>query len=61
MTRLPVPVPIGTPLTPPRPCPACRGRHPVGTTCAGGWAPWDGKPVSVDGVDTSDTIATPGR
>lgn len=30
---------VGTPIGPPRPCPACRLEHPVGTTCAGGWAP----------------------
>ena len=32
--------PMGAPLTAPRPCPACHDAHPVGTTCAGGWAPW---------------------
>lgn len=50
-----VPVPVGrllfdiygqtvlrTPLTPPRLCPSCHQEHPVGTTCAEGWAPWDG-------------------
>jgi hypothetical protein len=25
--------PVGTPLTPPRPCPSCGHEHPVGTTC----------------------------
>lgn len=33
--------PLGTPLTLPRTCPACNLEHPVGTTCADGWAPWD--------------------
>ena len=32
--------PIGTPLTSPRRCSACRQMHPVGTTCAGGAFPW---------------------
>lgn len=32
---------LGTPLTPPRLCPSCHDSHPVGTTCAKGWAPWD--------------------
>lgn len=31
---------IGAPLTPPRRCPSCKEMHPVGTTCAQGWAPW---------------------
>lgn len=30
----------GTALTPPRLCPSCAHLHPVGTTCAFGWAPW---------------------
>lgn len=30
--------PYGTPVTPPRTCPACSREHPVGTTCAQGWA-----------------------
>lgn len=34
-----VPAPVGTPLTPPRLCPSCHLTHPVGTTCATGWAP----------------------
>lgn len=33
--------PLGTPLTQPRECPSCRLDHPVGTTCADGWAPWE--------------------
>lgn len=33
--------PVGTPLTPPRVCPTCGAKHPVGTTCAGGWATWN--------------------
>jgi hypothetical protein len=32
--------PVGTPLTPPRLCPSCQSKHPAGTTCATGWAPW---------------------
>lgn len=36
-------VPVGTPLGPPRVCPACRQMHPVGTTCAGGLWPWKGQ------------------
>lgn len=43
---LPGAKPMGTPLTAPRPCPACFEEHPVGTTCAGGWAPWDGESVA---------------
>lgn len=35
-----LPLPVGTPLGPPRPCPSCDDNHPVGTTCARGWAPW---------------------
>ena len=31
---------MGMPLTPARECPVCHLMHPVGTTCAGGWAPW---------------------
>lgn len=34
--------PVGTPLTAPRTCPSCGNKHPVGTTCAGGWAPFEG-------------------
>ena len=33
--------PMGVPLSAPRPCPSCHDDHPVGTTCAGGWAPWE--------------------
>lgn len=36
-----VPAPVGAPLTPPRTCPTCHRQHPVGTTCAAGWAPGD--------------------
>lgn len=36
--------PVGTPLTAPRPCPACKADHPVGTTCAGGLWPWEPTP-----------------
>ena len=28
-------------------CPSCHSHHPPLTTCAGGWAPWDGEPVIV--------------
>jgi len=31
--------PLGTPLSPPRLCPSCHQQHPIGTTCASGWAP----------------------
>lgn len=31
-------------IAPARSCPACRDTHPPGTTCIGGWAPWDGSP-----------------
>jgi hypothetical protein len=36
------PAPLGVPLTAPRRCPACLEDHTVGTTCAGGWASWEG-------------------
>lgn len=32
--------PVGTPQGDPRPCQGCHDWHPVGTTCARGWAPW---------------------
>lgn len=32
---------LGTPLTKPRQCPSCGLEHPVGTTCADGWTPWE--------------------
>jgi hypothetical protein len=31
---------MGLPLTAPRECPSCHQRHPVGTTCDGGWGPF---------------------
>lgn len=31
---------MGLPLTTPRRCPSCEQAHPVGTTCADGWAPY---------------------
>jgi len=31
----------------PRLCPSCHESHPPLTTCAGGWAPWNGEPVEV--------------
>lgn len=42
----------------PRECPSCRLEHPALTTCAGGWAPWDGSPVS---VARSSTVALTSR
>lgn len=37
----------GVALGPARICPSCRRLHPPGTTCAGGWGPWDGQPWEV--------------
>lgn len=44
--RPPREAPAGTPLTPPRLCPSCTSMHPVGTTCAGGWAPYLPRPIA---------------
>jgi hypothetical protein len=38
--ELPPARPLGVEIGPARPCPSCHSDHPVGTTCANGWAPW---------------------